>query len=590
MLRDDRRHRSSSTIILLVILFTGIAIGLYYWLIAGRVPNQVILEADFEQGVTEYVPDDSLARLMLSQKLRMRDVVEALQRAAEDGRVKGLVARVGQSNMRLAQVQEVRDAVIAFRKSGKPAVAYAETFGEAGPGNSSYYLATAFDAVYLQPSGDVGLTGLIYEQPFVRGTLDKLGIIPRLDGRKEYKSFRYMFTERKYLPPHREEVTHVMDAQFGQIVKGIADARKLPENELRSLINQGPFIGHEAVDAKLVDGLAYRDEVYDKIKEKAGTKAELLRLGDYRERAGSPNQKGTTIALIYAVGGIERGKSGYNVTTGETIMGSDTIAAAIRDAVKDSDVKAILLRIDSPGGSYVASDTIWRETVNARKAAKPLIVSMGSVAASGGYFIAMAADKIVAQPATITGSIGVFGGKMITTSFWNKLGVTWGEVHTSRNADVWTQTKDLSPAQKVRFAEWLDRVYGDFISKVGQGRNMSQDEVEKVARGRIWTGEDAKRLGLVDELGGFPTALRLVRKAIKISDDAPVRLKVYPEKKTLFKLVSELQWVVGGVNETDSAIAHTIEELQPVVRTVESMGFSSRSNVLRMEEFNETVN
>jgi protease IV len=585
MLRDDRRRRSSSTIILLVILATGISVGLYYWLIAGRVPNQVILEADFEQGVTEYVPDDSLARLMLSQKLRLRDVVEALQRAAEDSRVKGLIARVGQSNMRLAQVQEVRDAVIAFRESGKPAVAYAETFGEAGPGNSSYYLATAFDAVYLQPSGDVGLTGLIYEQPFVRGTLDKLGIIPRLDGRKEYKSFRYMFTERKYLPPHREEVTHVMDAQFGQIVKGIADARKLSDNELRSLIDQGPFIGHEAVDAKLVDGLAYRDEVYDKIKEKAGTKAELLRLGDYRERAGGPNQKGTTIALIYAVGGIERGKSGYNVTTGEIIMGSDTIAAAIRDAVKDSDVKAILLRIDSPGGSYVASDTIWRETVNARKAAKPLIVSMGSVAASGGYFIAMAADKIVAQPATITGSIGVFGGKMITTGFWNKLGVTWDEVHTSRNADVWTQTKDLSPVQKVRFAKWLDRVYGDFTSKVGQGRNLTQDEVEKVARGRIWTGEDAKRLGLVDELGGFQTALQLVRKAIKISDDAPVRLKVYPEKKTLFKLVSELQRVFGGVNETDNAIARTLEELQPVVRTVETMGFSSRSSVLKMEEF-----
>lgn len=585
MLRDEQRHgRGACSALFTLLVISGIAVGLYYWLFAYRVPKRVVLEADFEQGVVECVPDDSLGRVLQSRKLIMRDVVEALQKAATDDRVKGLVARVGQSNMKLAQVQEIRDAVIAFRKSGKPAIVYAETFGEFGPGNASYYLATAFDAIYLQPSGDVGLTGLMYEQPFVRGTLDKLGIIPRVDGRKEYKSFRYMFTERRYIAPHREEVTAVMDSQFSQIVRGIAEARKLSEDEVRQLINKGPFLGQEAVDAKLVDGLAYRDEVYDKIKEKAGAKAKFLKLAEYGRRAGSPNKKGTTVALIYAVGGIERGKSGYNPVTGESIMGSDTITAALRKAAEDKDVKAILLRIDSPGGSYVASDTIWRETVQVKKAGKPLIVSMGSVAGSGGYFIAVAADKIVAQPATITGSIGVFGGKMVTTGFWNKLGVTWDEVHTSKNADVWSQAKDFTPEQKARMEIWLDRVYDDFTSKASQGRNMPKDELEKIAKGRIWTGEDAKRLGLVDELGGFPVALRLVRQALKIADNAPIRLKEYPEQKTLFKLVSELRQAAVG-DESAAVLTRTIEDLQPLMKTLETLGLTSRSEVLRMPEF-----
>ncbi len=587
MLRSDRRHgRGGCSAIISILVIAGTAIGLYFWFSAGRVPKQTILEADFERGVIEQVPDEPFARVLLGKKLSLRDVAEALQKAATDVRVKGLIARVGESNMKLAQLQEIRNAIIAFRASGKPAIAYAETFGEAGPGNSSYYLATAFDTIYLQPSGAVGLTGLIYEQSFYRGSLDKLGIIPRIDGRKEYKSYRYLFTERKYIPPHREEVVRVMESQFGQIVRAIAAARKLPDDLVRTLIDRGPFIGQEAVDAKLVDSLAYRDDVYDKIKAKTGAKAEYLSLEEYRKRAGGPNEKGTTVALIYGVGGIERGQSGFNPVTGGIVMGSDTIAKAIRQAVEDKDVKAILFRIDSPGGSYVASDTIWRETMNARKAGKPLIVSMGSVAGSGGYFIAVAADKIVAQPATITGSIGVLGGKMITTGLWNKLGVTWDEVHTSRNADAWTQTKDLTPAQRARFEEWLDRVYDDFTSKVAQGRHLSKEAVEKVAKGRIWTGEDAKRLGLVDELGGFPTALRLVRNAVKLPEDAPLNVKVYPERKTLIKFIQEIKSNIGE-EDTAGILAKTLEDLQPVVKAVESLGFGTHSDILRMPEFDE---
>lgn len=585
MLHDERKQgRSLCYLFFTVLVVFGVAFGLYYWLIAGRVPKRVILEADFDKGMSEYVPDDSLARVVMRERPRLRDISEALRKAAADERVKGFVARVGGPAMKLAQVQELRDAIIAFRASGKPALCYAETFGEFGPGNVSYYLATAFDEIYLQPSGDVGLTGLIYEQPFIRGALDKLGIVPRIDGRKEFKSFRYMFTEKKYTIPHREALLGVMNSQFSRIVEGIAERRKLPEHQVRALVNEGPFLGREAVDAKLVDGLAYRDEVYDKIKAKAGAKADLLDLTTYYKRAGGLHEKGVAIALVYAVGGIERGRSGYNPLTGELVMGSDTIAAALRQAAEDTDVKAVLLRIDSPGGSYVASDTIWRETVALKKAGKPLIASMGGVAASGGYFIALAADTIVAQPATITGSIGVVGGKMVTTEFWKKLGVTWDEVHTSKNADAWTATRDLSPEQQKRFGEWLDRVYEDFTSKVSEGRRLSRDAVEKIAKGRVWTGADAKKLGLVDELGGFPAALRAVRKALKLEENAPLRIKVYPERKTLAKLLSEFT-AAAGVDEHDARVAETIEELQRLARTVKTFGPVSRSEVLRMQEF-----
>jgi len=583
MPQDRRQNNRRCSAIVSIFLIAVLAVGLYYWARSVHVPKRVILEADFEQGMVEYVPDDGFVRFVFAKKPRVRDVVEAIEKAASDDRVKGLVARVGQSNMRLAQVQELRDAVIAFRAAGKYAVAYAETFGEAGPGNSSYYLATAFDTIYLQPSGDVGLTGLIYEQFFVRGTLDKLGIIPRLDGRKQYKSYRYLFTERKYVLPHREEVTHVMNSQFSQLVRGIAEGRRLSEGQVRTLIDQGLFVGQEALDARLVDGLAYRSEVYDKVKDKSGGKPDLLSLTDYRRRAGGPNDRGTTVALIYGVGGIARGKSGYNPVTGEFVMGSDTITDAIRKAVDDKEVKAILFRIDSPGGSYVASDTIWRETVNARKAGKPVIVSMGSTAGSGGYFVALAGDKIVAQPATITGSIGVLGGKLVTTGFWQKLGVTWDEVHTSKNADAWTGTKDLNPEQRARFEDWLDRVYEDFTSKVAQGRNLTKDTVEKIAKGRIWTGEDAKQLGLVDELGGFPAALRLVRTALKLPETAPVRLKVYPERKGLAKFLEELKGVTSEAEDAD-VLTQTLEEIQPIVRAVHSLRVSTRSEVLRMPE------
>ncbi len=571
--------------LVVVVLVLGVGIGVIMKASKGGVPRGTVLEVDLETGVIEDVPDDLVAKVVNKDKPVVRDIVEALEKAAEDDRVVGMVARVGAAPMGLAQVQEIRDAVIAFRAKNKPAVAFAETFGEFGQGNASYYLATAFDEIWLQPSGDIGLTGIMLESPFLRGVFDKLGLKPHMDHRYEYKNAMNTFTDTKYDPAFKEAMTALMNSWFSQMIKGIAEARHLKESEVKSLFDRGPFLGQEAVDAKLVDGVAYRDEVYGKVMEKAGKNAKRLYLQAYLKRAGRPHQSGKTIALIYGVGGVGRGESQYNPVSGAQSMGSDTVAAAFRDAVADSKVKAIVFRVDSPGGSYVASDTIWRETLKAKEKGKPVIVTMGNLAGSGGYFVAMAADKIVAQPGTITASIGVLGGKILTPGLWAKLGLSWDEVHTSANSTMWTGTHDYSPAEWARFQSWLDRVYVDFTSKVAEGRGLPREKVLQIAKGRIWTGEDAKARGLVDELGGFPAALRLAKAAANIPEKDDVTITEFPKRKTPLELIFGAESENSEPRAALQAVAITLRQVQPLARRLQALGLlGPAQGVLTMPE------
>ena len=549
------------------------------------IPDKVILEVDFEKPLVEYVPQDPVAQALMRKVTTVRDVVEALERASEDERVTGLVARVGAAPMGLAVIQELRDAVGKFGKSGKFTVAYAETFGEVGPGNGAYYLATAFDEIYLQPSGDLGLTGLMYQSPFVRGTLDKLHINPRIDHREEFKNAKNIFTETEFTEPHRQAMQKVMDSHFSQIVQGIVEAREVSEEQLLKLIDSAPLLGTEAIEAKLVDQLLYRDEVYEKVKAKAEG-AKLLYLQKYLQRVGRPHNKGPTIALIYGVGGVHRGQSEYDALFGSPSMGSDTIAAAFRDAVADKKVKAIVFRVNSPGGSYVASDTIWREVVEARDANKPVIVSMGNVAGSGGYFVSMSANKIVAQPGTITGSIGVVVGKLLTREFWKEhIGITFDEVQTGKNANFSASTHDYSPEQWQKLQEILDRVYEDFTTKVAEGRQMEKEKVLSVAKGRIWTGENGKELGLVDELGGFDVALQLARKEAGIEPDAAITLKVFPRPK---RMIEQLLQRGPDSSEPRAEVViagQLLKEIRPLYKMAKEIGLIEEKDVLRMPEF-----
>lgn len=555
----------------------------------GKVPSKTILEVDLEQSFPESIPDTPSARFTLSERMTLRDVVDAIDRGVDDDRVLGMVARIGVAPMGLAQVQEIREAVIRFRAHKKFAVAYSETFGEFGPGNSAYYLATAFDQIYLQPSGDVGLTGIIMESPFIKDTLSKLGMSFHGDHRYEYKAALNFYTESKYTAAHKEEMTAIMNSWFDQIKDGVCQARGIDVDRFGAVVDAGPYLGKEAVDAKLVDGVAYRDEVYDKVKNRAGSGAELLYLDKYLDRAGGPHQHGKKIALIFGVGSVTRGKSDYDPVEGQQTMGSETVAGAIRAAANDANVKAILFRVDSPGGSYVASDTIWREVVNARKAGKPVIVSMGDLAGSGGYFVAMAADKIVAQPGTITASIGVLGGKMLTSGLWDKVGLSWDEVHQGDKATMFTGTQDYTPAEWARFEAWLDRVYVDFTSKAADGRKLPKEKVLEIAKGRIWSGQDAKNLGLVDELGGYDTALRLAKKAAGIPDGEDVKVVVYPAPKNWLDALLQRRNADNSDKEGASqTIIRVLQDVQPIVRQLHEVGITGQErdqdDVLKMPE------
>lgn len=570
--------------LVLLLLMLGVGLSLFYWSKTEGVPGKVILEMDLDKEIVEHVSTDPLGSLLEAKSYTVLDVVETLRKAGEDKRVVGLYARIGTTEMGLARIQEIRNAVIAFRGVGKPAVAFAETFGEFGPGNAPYYLATAFDQVYLQPSGDVGLTGLMFKSPFFAGTLEKLGVIPRMDHRGKYKTAMNIFTEKQFTEAHRESTETMMASQFAQITRGIAKGRGFSPDEIRALINRGPFTAEEAITVNLVDGLAYSDEVREIVEEVTDEEAEFLPFAKYVTATEDEEEVGKrqTIAVIYGLGPVHRGESDFSPLAGRQSMGSDTLVEAFRAAIKDDKCRAILFRIDSPGGSYVASDTIWREVVRAKEAKKPVIVSMGDVAASGGYFVAIPAEKIVAQPGTLTGSIGVLAGKPVMTEFWNKIGVTWDEVHTSDHADIWSTTKDYDSDEWKLFQQWLDHVYSDFVGKIAEGRNIRKEKVLEVAEGRVWTGEDAKNLGLVDELGGFPEALRLARQAAGIPEGAAIQLKLFPREETLIEMLSEMLFGRDDEQNRNGAIARVVQRVRPLVRLAGELGLFSDPGVLTM--------
>ncbi len=521
--------------ITVLLLLLALSFSFYLRMNRNRVPSGTVLEVDFRRGLREYVPESPLGRIISGEQLTIRTVVEALDIAARDKRVSGVIGRVGGAPIPFADAQEIRDAVIRFRASGKPAYAFAETLGELGPGNSVYYLSTAFDRIYLQPTGSVGLTGIMSQGSFLKGTLDKLDVVPQLGARKEYKNARNIFTEKSYTEAHKEVSQSIIESVLAQMVKDIADARNMTEKAFRELVVQGPYSAEMAFKAGLIDGLEYRDQVFEKMLEKSGPRTKFLYLSRYYSRLKKPVNKGKAVALIYGEGNTVQGRSRFNPLNGEVVMGSETIAAAFRAAIKDKDVGAIVFRINSPGGSAIGSDEIWRETVRARDAGKAVVVTMGAVAGSGGYFVAMNADRIVAHPSTITGSIGVVGGKFVTRGLYNKLGVTFDDVVTSSNATIWSPMHQYSEKQWEYIQLWLDKVYEDFVVKVAQGRGLKKERVMELAKGRIYTGNQALELNLVDTLGGFPAAFSSAKELMGLPEDQNVRIKVYPRRRTLLE-------------------------------------------------------
>ena len=490
----------------------------------------ILLELDLAQPIVETEPDDPIAKLRTRGKPRLRPILRTLHEAGDDERVVGLVARIGSAGQTLAQVQEIRSAVAAFRASGKPTVAWAETFGESASGSIPYFLATAFDEVWLQPSGDVNLIGLSAEVQFLRGLLDKVGVEPQINKRYEYKNAADRLLRSEMTDAHREAMGRLTESSWEQIVQGIAESRGLKPAEVQAVADRAPLLAQDAIDARLLDRIGYRDEVYTSLRRKVGTDVKLL-FADKWTRPEKPvarilrqvkQKKAPGVAVVDGYGAVVMGRSRRSPVQGQ-MMGSDTVSAAIRAAVKDERVQAIVFRVDSPGGSYVASDTIWREVVCAREAGKPVIVSMGAVAGSGGYFVACPADVIVAEPGTITGSIGVFGGKAVVAGLTDKLGITYGAVAQGRNALMYSTHRSFDANELERLDAFLDHVYNDFTNKVASGRNLTQEDVHAIAKGRVWTGADAAERGLVDTLGGLRDAVRIARERAGLPADAPAR-------------------------------------------------------------------
>jgi protease-4 len=500
----------------------------------------LILELDLTDGIGEGPVTDPLSAIMSRRKLRMGDIIEGLRRARQDDRVRALVVKVGGGRIGLARMQEIRESVAAFRETGKLTVAWSETFGEFTHGNVPYYLATAFDRIYLQPSGALGLTGVAVEQLFLHDALAKIGVAFQSAKRHEYKSAADNLTERGFTGPAREATERLALSVAEQITAAIAERRGKTIEEARALLDRGPFLAEDALAEGLVDALGYRDEVYADVRKEAGSDAILQYVARYQrshalvQRARKlPNPRERFVAVIYASGPIRQGRSSRSPLGGSG-MGSDTVAAALRSATSDERVRAVLLRVNSPGGSAVASDTIWREVVRTRAAGKPVVVSMSDVAASGGYYISMAADVIVAQPGTLTGSIGVILGKPVFEEALGRAGITTDSVSVGTGATMFAPTHPFSEDEWQRINAWLDAIYRDFIEKVATGRRMTAERVHEIARGRVWTGADAAQNGLVDELGGMSAAADIARRRAGLPASAPLR--VYPRLTPLDQL------------------------------------------------------
>jgi protease-4 len=532
-----------------VIAILIVSVGIYAGIRLGNkkpeIAETTVLRFDFERPQTEKASVGLADALLGDHKISFADTIETIRRAADDGRVRGLVARTGEVPLGLAQVQELRDAIAAFRAKGKFAYAYAESFGDLGGGTRAYYLSTAFDEIWLQPVGSVGLIGVAAELPFFKGTLDKLGVTAAFDRRAEYKSAMTQMTETKLPDTDREAFTGLVKSVFDQTADGIAQDRKLVGADVRTLIDGGPYPGDEALAKHLVDHIGYADEAMDAARKKAGVGVKILTGPRYLDaiKVGAPT--GDVIAILRAVGEIRSGRTPSGPAGESDGVAADDLVKAIGDAAHDPAVKAIVLRIDSPGGSAIASETIWRALKRAHDGGKPVMVSMGDTAASGGYYIAAPADKIVAEPGTLTGSIGVFSGKLITTGLWDKIGVSWDEVSQGKNAGIDSTLHDFTPEQHARFEHSLDEVYHAFIAHVADGRKLDPAKVEAIARGRVWTGAQGKENGLVDELGGLDVAVGLAKAAAHIAADQPIVLRPYPRPR------SPIEQLMAGLSGED---------------------------------------
>src|SRR5437016_502616 len=516
--------------------------------------NNSVLALKISGPLPDYVPDDPFRRLFGAPPQSLSSLLTQFRKAKTDKRISAVMLDIDLAEAGWAKSEEIRDAIADFRASGKAVFAYMETGL-----NKDYYIATACNKIFVPPPGELFTIGLAADVMFFRGSLDKLGVYPDVYQIGAYKSAGDTFTQKQMTDAHRKYINELLDDLYGRYVEGIAKARNKSVDEVKSLIDNAPYNAAQAKDAGLIDGALYHDDVEKELKKRLGYKENdelhIARSSDYKQisQESLGLNKGEKIAVVYAAGDIVSGKSSFG-GNGEETIGSDSLVRTINEARDDKGVRAIVLRIDSPGGSGLASDIIWR-AIESAKAKKPVVVSMGDVAASGGYYIACNANKIVAEPSTITGSIGVVGGKPVIKGFYDWIGVSNEYVMRGQNSGMFRESEKFSDSERKKWLEFLGTTYDDFTSKVAKGRKKEQDYINSIGQGRVWTGSQGKEKGLVDEYGGLDKAIEVAKQLANIPAEKSIQRVIMPQPPTFLE-----QLMSAGNDDSDGADAQAKQQ------------------------------
>jgi protease-4 len=491
------------------------------------VRSHTLLVLDLTGELEEQGPGSALGRLLEGRRDTVLGVRALLRAAAHDARVSALLVRPQGLRVGFAKADELREQIRRFQESGKPAVALLETAD-----TLDYYVASACPRIYVPPQGQIFLRGVLSDVPFLRGLLDRLRIQPDFVATGRYKSAPDLFTRSGMSPAQREVIDSLLDQGYARLRDTLAEARRLEPSRVDALLGRALFNGLAAVEAGLADAALYEDQVVAHLEETSAGKLHRLAHADYQGHARS-DQRGQKVAVVYATGQIVPG-SADRLPDGTRFAASQTLAEILRQVRQDASVRAVVLRVDSPGGSASAADTLWREVALTREE-KPVVVSMSDVAASGGYWISAPASRVVAAPMTLTGSIGVFAGKFNLQGLYGWAGMKREILQRGDNADLFSDYRPFSPAQRSLLQAEIDATYLQFIQRVAQGRGLEPAAVEAAGQGRVWSGSQARERGLVDVLGGFDKALEEARALAGIDPEAPLRLEFHPRERTLLE-------------------------------------------------------
>jgi protease IV len=559
-----------------ILIFGGIAAILLFFvaiiaLVAffgslGRpeVARNSVLVLNVSGSLPDYTHDDAVARAVgFAQPQSFTSLLTQLRKAKVDDRIGGVLLDIKFPGIGWGRADELRDAVADFRMSGKPVYAYME-LGL----NKDYYIATAADRIFLPPSGDIYINGFAAEAMFYKGSLDKLGVEAEvIQIGPKYKNAPDQYTKKEMGEGQAEVMNAILDEYYTRFTTGIAESRKKNVEDVKKLIDDAPYNARQAQELGLIDAALYREQVYEEFRKQLGygenENLRTVRTGEYRDIPADSLglNNGERVAVIFASGAINVGRSSSGPFDGE-MVGSDTVVQAVNDAAGDNSVKAIVLRVDSPGGSALASDLIWYAIENA-KAKKPVVVSMGDVAASGGYYIACNANRIVAQPSAITGSIGVFMGKPVVKGLYEWLGISNQYVLRGKNAGIFRETEKWTPEERAKMEAQTNSIYYDnFIPKVSQGRAMTDEQANSLGQGRVWTGTQAKANGLIDEYGGLERAIQIAKELANLPADKDVRRVVFPAPKPFLETLfaDDESAEMNAEHQAQKALAEALPE------------------------------